>query len=476
LINPDLINFHLNTLAMNPFRILHIGLLSFGLLTLGTFNNAAWAQDESATEEVAAGSDECKKEFQIFTDNAKIKDYQYALPAFRYLLNNCLTPGTGLYIRGEVMLQDLIKKETDESIKKGWIDTLFLLYERRFEAGRQDSKYGTEGFILGKKVKALALYDKNKVDEIYGWSKRVLELEKENTEAQVMYLHMIYTAFLRKANKKDCGDVIDAYNLINDLIESGLENITEADSIQWNNFQLAQNKVSDLAGPCLTCENLMEVLERDFASKSSDSLWIRNTSAALDRKSCAKKPEYVGNANLIGIMEKNAEFYPNATAYLRLGRMYTLAKEENKAVTAFKKAVDLEADPIKKAKFLMVQASAQREAGSLSGARQAARMAAEIQPNWGEPYIFIGDLYASSGGSCSTDNKCTSFGAYWAASDQYIKAKSIDPSVAEKAQKRLNNMAGSYPLKADCFFIEMKDGDSVSVGCWIQTTTTVRTR
>ena len=57
---------------MNPFRILHIGLLSFGLLTLGTFNNAAWAQDESATEEVAAGSDECKKEFQIFTDNAKI--------------------------------------------------------------------------------------------------------------------------------------------------------------------------------------------------------------------------------------------------------------------------------------------------------------------------------------------------------------------------------------------------------------------
>ena len=135
---------------MNPFRILHIGLLSFGLLTLGTFNNAAWAQDESATEEVAAGSDECKKEFQIFTDNAKIKDYQFALPAFRYLLNNCLTPGTGLYIRGEVMLQDLIKKETDESIKKGWIDTLFLLYERRFEAGRQDSKYGTEGFILGK--------------------------------------------------------------------------------------------------------------------------------------------------------------------------------------------------------------------------------------------------------------------------------------------------------------------------------------
>ena len=138
-----------------------------------------------------------------------------------------------------------------------------MLYERRFEAGRQDSKYGTEGFILGKKVKALALYDKNKVDEIYGWSKRVLELEKENTEAQVMYLHMIYTAFLRKANKKDCGDVIDAYNLINDLIESGLENITEADSIKWNNFQLAQNKVSDLAGPCLTCENLMEVFFMD---------------------------------------------------------------------------------------------------------------------------------------------------------------------------------------------------------------------
>lgn len=461
---------------MKRFKILHIGLLSFGLLTLGSMNNQAWAQDEPAAEGEASGSEECKKEFQIFTDNAKIKDYQYALPAFRYLIANCLTPGTGLYIRGEAMLQDLIKSESDETRKKGWIDTLFLLYEKRFEAGRQDSKYGTEGFILGKKVKALAVYDKNQVEEIYTMSKRALELEKENTEAQVMYLHMIYTAYLRKANKKDCGDVIDAYNLISDFIDLGLEKVGEADSVKLNNFLLAQNKVSELAGPCLTCENLMEVVERDFASKSGDSSWIRKTSAALDRKSCAKKPEYAGNVNLLAIMEKNAEFFPNATAYLRLGRMYTISKEEAKAVSAFKKAVDLEEDPTKKAKFLMVQASAQREAGSLFGARQAARMAAEILPNWGEPYIFIGDLYASSGGSCSTDDKCTSFGAYWAASDQYIKAKNLDPSVAEKAQKRLNNMAGSYPLKSDCFFIEMKDGDTVNVGCWIQTTTTVRTR
>jgi tetratricopeptide (TPR) repeat protein len=461
---------------MRRFHLLHISFICFGLFSLSLNLNTLKAQDEPVEDTEQTGSEDCKKEFQIFTDNVKIKDYQYALPAFRYLFNNCLTPGTGLYIRGESMLQDLIKKENDEAVKKGLIDTLFMLYDKRMQASQQDAKYGSEGYILGKKVKALALYDKNQVDEIYALSKQSLELERENTDAQVMYLHMIYTAFLRKSNKKDCGDVIDAYNLINDYIDAGLEKLTDADSIKLNNFQLAQNKVSDLAGPCLTCENLMEVLERDFSSKSADSAWIRKTSAALDRKSCAKKPEYAGNANLIAIMEKNAEFYPNSTAYLRLGRMYTISKEEAKAVAAFKKAVDLEEDPMKKASFLMVQASAQREAGSLSGARQAARMAAELRPNWGEPYIFIGDLYASSGNACGTDDKCTSFGAYWAAADQYIKAKSVDASVSNKAQKRLNNMAGSYPLKSDCFFIEMKDGDTVNVGCWIQTTTTVRTR
>ena len=275
---------------MNRFTFLHISLLNFALITIVSLSNSAWAQDEPAAEKEVSGTDECKKEFQIFTDNAKIKDYQYALPAFRYMLNNCLMPGTGLYIRGEAMLQDLIKAESNETIKKGWIDTLFLLYEKRFEAGRQDSKYGTEGFILGKKVKALALYNKNQVQEIYDLSKRALELEKENTDAQVMYLHMIYTAYLRKSNNKDCGAVIDAYNLISDFIELGLEKVGEADSIKLNNFLLAQNKVSELAGPCLTCENLMEVVERDFASKSGDSSWIRKTSAALDRKSCAKKP------------------------------------------------------------------------------------------------------------------------------------------------------------------------------------------
>ena len=96
--------------------------------------------------------------------------------------------------------------------------------------------------------------------------------------------------------------------------------------------------------------------------------------------------------------------------------------------------------------------------------------------NWGNPYIFIGDLYVSSFNRCKTDDPCTSYGAYWAAVDMYQKARSVDPSAGGKAQSRINSVAGSYPLKSDCFFVEKRDGDAVSVGCWIQTSTTVRTR
>ncbi len=431
---------------------------------------------EEAADDSGTGSEECLKQMAIFTDNAKLKDYQYALPAFRYLMEHCLTPGTGLYIRGENMLHDLIKKESNDSLKQLYVDTLFQLLDRRMEAAAQEEKYGSKGFIIGRKVIAMAAYRKNEVDTIYALSKQAVELEREQTAGQVMYIHMIYTAFLRKANKLDCGDVIDAYNTLNEFIEKGMEMTEGQDSIRYKNYSLAQKKVDELAGPCLTCDNLMEILERDYEAKSADSGWVRKTSAALDRRACAKNEAYQSNALLVKIMEQNANMFPNATAFLRLGRQYSILKNTEKAIEAFEKAIALESDSEKKARYYMVLASAQSEAGQYSGARSSARSAAELKPNWGNPYIFIGDLYVSSFNRCKTDDPCTSYGAYWAAVDMYQKARSVDPSAGGKAQSRINSVAGSYPLKSDCFFVEKRDGDAVSVGCWIQTSTTVRTR
>ena len=67
-------------------------------------------------------------------------------------------------------------------------------------------------------------------------------------------------------------------------------------------------------------------------------------------------------------------------------------------------------------------------------------------------------------------NKCT----YFAVIDKLQKAKSVDPSVAEEANKLISTYAAHTPKDADLFFLSLKKGDSVTIGGWIGETTTIR--
>ena len=67
-------------------------------------------------------------------------------------------------------------------------------------------------------------------------------------------------------------------------------------------------------------------------------------------------------------------------------------------------------------------------------------------------------------------NKCT----YFAVIDKLQKAKSVDSSVAEEADKMIRTYAGYTPKDEDLFFIGLKKGDAVTIGGWIGETTTIR--
>ncbi|MCI5055894.1 MAG: hypothetical protein MRY83_07280, partial [Flavobacteriales bacterium] len=97
----------------------------------------------------------------------------------------------------------------------------------------------------------------------------------------------------------------------------------------------------------------------------------------------------------------------------------------------------------------------------------------EVNANSGDAYLIIATAYAASAGSCGEDN-CTKKAAYWAAVDKCIKAKNVDPSVAEEANKKINSYSAQFPGKEACFFLSITEGSSYTVGCWINETTTAR--
>ena len=106
-------------------------------------------------------------------------------------------------------------------------------------------------------------------------------------------------------------------------------------------------------------------------------------------------------------------------------------------------------------------------------ARSEAYATIKIRPSDGKSYILIGDLYASSAKKCG-DGDFFSKVAYWTAVDKYIKAKNVDPDQAELARTKINTFTQYFPATEQIFFHDLKEGDSFTVECWINETTTVR--
>ena len=94
--------------------------------------------------------------------------------------------------------------------------------------------------------------------------------------------------------------------------------------------------------------------------------------------------------------------------------------------------------------------------------------------NHGKALLTWGDAIIASRDNLGDDFEKRT--AFWVAADKYAKAKSVDPSVAADANKRLSDYASQYPNNEEVFFRDMKDGDSYQVKGCINEYTTVRSR
>jgi tetratricopeptide (TPR) repeat protein len=163
---------------------------------------------------------------------------------------------------------------------------------------------------------------------------------------------------------------------------------------------------------------------------------------------------------------------PTAATAIGCGYMYYKKGDFEKCLGYFDQAIELEQDPIKKADYLYSAATILFSQKQLSKAKQYARKAIENNGEFGKPYMLIGQMYATSPNWSEEAalNKCT----FFAVIDKMQKAKSVDPSCAEEANKLISTYSAYTPKDEDLFFIGLKKGDAVTIGGWIGETTTIR--
>ena len=142
------------------------------------------------------------------------------------------------------------------------------------------------------------------------------------------------------------------------------------------------------------------------------------------------------------------------------------------AVSFAKKAVELEENPNKKAKYYLLLADAYRSRGNYSSARNAVYEALNLKKGWSEAYLNLGNIYVAGAKSCGAGFEKQT--VYWVAIDCFRKALS-DIETKDRASKSINTYSKYFPTQEDCFFNGIEPGGTHTVECWINQSTTVRT-
>lgn len=430
-------------LTMKKLAIIFIGL---------TFSLTAFSQGKyGATPE---DSVKCIESL-IYKDYLK-NDPKLAMELWKVAYKTCPKSQKTLYINGVKMYKALAKGTKDATLQKAYLDTMFSIYDQRIEV------FGQKGMVLGMKGQSM-LSTKQDKEATFAVLNEAVELTGNKTQSGTLVAIMFSTINLEKAGKKTKEDVVAMFDKTMAICGVNSEGKNAA------KYAKAQEKIQNVSSPYLNCEVLVPLAEKNFEANKENVDWLRRSVKLLKAKKCYEAPVFSQ------IAEAYFKLEPSAEGAEGMGKLFLGKKDYSKAIEFFKKAVEMAETNDQKAAYNLSIAEANLYAKSYSAARTYAQKAASLKSGWGEPYMVIGDAYMYSAKSCD-DGELGRYGAYWAAVDKYSKAKSIDASVAAEAKKKIARASASYPATKDVFFYSKKSGDSYTVGCWINETTTVRTK
>lgn len=433
---------------------------AFTILFFTFATQSSNAQTPSKYGATPEDSVNCLNKLSEYNEFFKQKDYQAAIPGWRWVFINCPKSSKKMFSNGEKMYKSFIRKQKDTEKKDKLIDTLLSIYDKRIE------NFGQEGFVLGKKGVDMMQYRSNSYEEAYTILTTSVGKQGKKSKGSALTAYFQSAVLMLENEKIEKTKLIEIFENINIVIEYHLAKITDEKKRKF--YATAKENTAKLFEPIASCEDLIEMYTTRFDENAENADWLKRGTAMLDKKECTEDPLFVKMAETLHNLEPSSE-----SAY-NIGKMLMKKGQNEKALTFYKQAVELQADTMKKADYLLTLSNhCFKNLKQFDVARLYARKAASLKSNWGAPYILIGDMYAASAKSCGT-NDFESSAVYWSAVDKYIRAKSIDGSIAEEANKKIATWSKYFPNQKDAFFYGFNDGQPYSIACWINETTKVR--
>lgn len=408
----------------------------------------------------------CIKNLSLYREFFKHSNYKDAIGPWRIVFGECPASSERMYVEGITMYRKFIESSSNQARTEQLIDTLLLIYDRRYKY------FGGEGNILGRRGIDVLRYRRlspdgsvnvEAVNEGYNDLSRSIDLEKSKSRDAVLVTFISASITLNQFGKLDDNQVIEDYFMVTDIVDPLLDK-----SSAWPR---AKESIDEnmLSSGLLTCEALNSYFEPQYEANRSDEDFLANLIRFYSSAGCDRADLYVAAS------EQMYRINPGAESAHQLGLLLIAKNDFVRAAEYLQMAIlgeNLDDDTRAEWNYeLTIVLLANR---NYCDAIAYAENAIAYKSDFGKAYIALGDAIIGARDNLGDDFEQRT--AFWVAADKYTKAKSVDPSVAADANRKINDYASQYPNHEEVFFRDLKDGDSYQVKGCINEYTTVRSR
>ncbi|MEO9871911.1 hypothetical protein [Ekhidna sp.] len=385
--------------------------------------------------------------------------YNEAMKPLNWLYTNNPDLNQSIYIEGIDCIENIIKSSDDSNRKERLQDSLLWMYDQRIEYFDNDAS------IMDRKAfAAFKLYYRtpSKYSLLADLYAKAYEMNGPEISTFNLNPYMLLAKNYHQStpDKMPAEKVLDIHTQISDIIEEKRRNGENAAKLDKEQSK-TDAWLSSIPG-ILTCDFIEKQLVPKFKSNPADLSTAKKIFNYSLQAKCIDQPYWLEASE--AVYKENPSF---KLAYT-MGSRYNNNGEPRKALQYYEEASTLASSGEEKYDALIGQAVANSKLGNKSRSRTLAYEALSTKPGSSEAYNLIGNLYFTSFDDCRGDKSIVmDRGVFLAAYKMYEKSGNKSQMQASKEQ---------FPSIEEIFNEGMEEGQSITVGCWINESVSLQRR
>ncbi len=438
--------------------------------------------EETVVEEEPVITEECLMNISLFNESVKNKQYQDAYGPWWSVYTTCPSANKVIYTKGLDVVEYMYNQTSDPAEKDRYRKLALELCDKRIKYFGDDPRY-PKAYILGQKgVEYCKYYPEDETKETaYPWLKESVQGMAEKSQVSVLTKLAEVSYALYKSNPEKYGEQFLAdYSKVSELLTAISKDPTNKSATVAGQQKDYVDNLFAISGAA-ECSKLDEIYADIVNANLGNLEELLKYIRLYKRVNCTESDVYFAAS------EAAHKLQPSEESAVGCARMCMKKEEWRDAIAYYNEALNIDEESVEddgpddNADYLFNIAYIYFDKlKNYPEARSYCRRSLELIPAQGRCYILIGSCYAAAKPYSTTDYPAAKAAilnktVFWAAVDQFVRAKQVDTSVAGDADKLIGMYSKYFPSKEEMFDLPNELGGSTFiVGGWINEKTVCR--